>query len=158
MMTKRGFVSYAHADRQPKTTLLDLLEPNLKILDGVQLTLWQDVDLTMGMDWEHQIRDAVDASDYGLLLISPAFLASDFIARHELPAFIGEMATKGALPVGLKPVPLDKSRDTQGVDRYQIFTSRPAGKFFTETRGAERERFAVDLATAIRDRMLSDVR
>jgi hypothetical protein len=67
---------------------------------------------------------------------------------------VGEGATKGALPVGLKRVPLDGSRRLAGVDDYQIFRDA-GGRFFTETRGAVRERFVLGLATAIHERIMS---
>jgi hypothetical protein len=51
-------------------------------------------------------------------------------------------------------VPLDGSRDLHGVDRHQIFTD--GGRAFGQLRGSDRDRFAVDLATAIRARGLAD--
>ncbi|MBW0010773.1 MAG: hypothetical protein JO063_11765 [Pseudonocardiales bacterium] len=55
----------------------------------------------------------------------------------------------------LKRVPMDGSRHLHGVDARQIFFGS-GGRCFTETRGAGRERFALELATKMRERVLSD--
>ncbi|HKR49610.1 MAG TPA: hypothetical protein VJT72_08515 [Pseudonocardiaceae bacterium] len=89
-----------------------------------------------------------------MLLLSPGFFTSTFITDHELRRFVGPGAIRGALPVGLKRVPLDGTRTLHGVDRHQIFTSE--GRWFSETRGVGREQFVLDLATAIHQRVLGD--
>jgi hypothetical protein len=150
------FLSWCHDDHLAKDDLLKRLDVNLTILSGVTLNWWEDSHIRIGEEWRRRILARLRECDYGLLLLSPAFLASGFITEHELPFFVGPDALKGALPVGLKRVPLDHSRSLHGVDSHQIFTHRPNGRFYTETRGVERDRFAQDLATAIRDRILSD--
>ncbi|MGH3917326.1 MAG: hypothetical protein ACRDTC_28530 [Pseudonocardiaceae bacterium] len=107
-----------------------------------------------GEGWRQRILARLAVCDYGVLLLSPGFFASSFIAEDELPKFIGPSAVKGALPVGLKRVELDGSRTLHGVECHQIFTSE--GRWFTETRGAGRERFVRDLATAIQRRIRGD--
>jgi len=150
------FLSWCHADRAAKDALTKPLLDNLRILNSVELRWWEDSHINIGEDWRRLLLARLGDCDYGLLLLSPGFFASGFITDHELPAFVGPRAVKGALPVGLKRVPLDGTRTLHGVDRNQIFTRGPAGRFFTETRGAGRERFALDLATAIQKRILSD--
>jgi hypothetical protein len=150
------FLSWCHTDRQAKQALVEPLMENLRILSDVELRWWEDSHINIGEVWRSHILARLGECDYGLLLLSPGFFASEFITTHELPPFIGPGAVKGALPVGLKRVPLDGTRALRGVDRHQIFTHRPSGRFFTETRGADRERFVIDLATAIRERILND--
>lgn len=50
--------------------------------------IWKDSGLMIGEDWEKQIIKARDECDFGLLLISPVFLASKFITEKELPLFV----------------------------------------------------------------------
>jgi hypothetical protein len=150
------FLSWCHADRAAKDALVKPLLDNLRILNGVELRWWEDSHINIGENWRRRILARLSEFDYGLLLLSPGFFASGFITDHELPAFVGPRAVKGALPVGMKRVPFDGTRTLHGVDRHQIFTLGPAGRFFAETRGADRERFASDLATAVQKRILSD--
>jgi hypothetical protein len=156
-ITRSLFLSWCHADRTAKAALVQPLTHHLKILSCVELRWWEDSHLKIGEDWRRGILARLRECDYGLLLLSPGFFASGFITEQELPAFVGPRAVKGALPVGLKRFPLDGTRTLHGVDRHQTFTLGPAGRFFAETRGADRERFALDLATAIRERILSDL-
>jgi TIR domain len=148
------FLSWCHADQPAKEALMALLRDNLSILRGVEFQWWEDSFIGIGEDWRRQIQAQLDQCHYGLLLLSPRFFASGFITEHELPRFVGEFAAKGALPVALKRVPMDGSRDMRGVDQLQIFTA--GGKAFEELRGADRSKFAGDLASAIRTRVLGD--
>lgn len=155
-VVRRLFLSWCHTDVEAKDRLVGPLMDNLGILRGVRLSWWEDTHLRIGEQWRREILRRLGECDYGVLLLSPAFFASGFITKHELPLFVGPGAPKGALPVGLKRVPLDGTRTLHGVQQHQIFTLGPAQRFFTQTRGAERERFVLELATAIRERIISD--
>jgi len=145
-------LSWCHQDAEAKKALLGLL--HLNGLAGVRISWWEDTDLLLGEDWRRRILARLDGCDYGLLLLSPGFFDSRFIREEELPRLFGRAGDK-VLPVMLKRVPMDGSRDLHGVDARQIFLGS-GGRCFTETRGAGRERFALDLATKIRERVLSD--
>jgi hypothetical protein len=154
LVARRLFLSWCHADGPAKEALVPLLMQNLRILNGVEVSWWEDSHLLVGDQWRRRIVGRIADCDYGVLLLSPGFFASEFIVGEELPWFVGPRACKGVLPVGLKWVPLDGSRALRGVEAHQVFIH--GGRFFTETRGVGRERFAVDLAGAIRDRLLAD--
>jgi TIR domain len=126
-IVKDLFLSWCHADRTAKDALIQPLMDNLRILNGVEVRWWEDSHINIGEDWRRRILAGLNECDYGLLLLSPGFFASGFIAEHELPAFVGPRAVKGALPVGLKRVPLDGTRTLRGVDSHQIFYSRAHG-------------------------------
>jgi len=155
MPVKKLFLSWSHTDRTAKNDLVGPLLDHLKILSGVDVEWWEDSQLRIGVEWRRELLARLEECDYGVLLLSPAFLASTFIVEEELPRFVGERATKGALPVALKHVPLDGSRKLAGVGDHQIFRDTE-GRCYTETRGALRERFVLDLATAIRERIMSE--
>jgi TIR domain len=146
------FLSWCHQDAEAKEALLSLL--HLEGLAGVRISWWEDPHLLLGEDWRRRILARLDGCDYGLLLLSPGFFSSRFILDEELPRLFGPGVDK-VLPVMLKRVPMDGSWDLHGVDARQIFLG-PGGRCFTETRGAGRERFALDLATKIRERVLGD--
>lgn len=150
------FLSWSRTDRGAKDALIDPLLDHLKILSGVDVDWWEDTHLHIGVPWRRELLARLDGCDYGVLLVSPAFLTGAFILEEELPRFVGERAAKGALPVALKRVPLDGSRNLAGIEAHQVFRDAE-GRCFTETRGAVRERFVLDLATAIRGRIMSRV-
>jgi hypothetical protein len=146
------FLSWCHADRELKTDLLERLEPNLAIMGGVEFEWWEDSQLELGEAWRLALLQRIAECDYGILLLSPGFFASTFIKAEELPRFVGPAAAKGALPVLLRHVPLDGSRTLHGVEALQIFTER--GKSYAELTGADRDRFAMNLASQIVRRIL----
>jgi hypothetical protein len=148
------FLSWCHEDEVLKQDLLRRLRPNVDILSGVQVEWWEDQHLLLGERFHPTILERLAACDYGVLLLSPGYFASAYITRYELPRFSGPGADKGALPVELRRVPLDGSRDLHGIDRQQIFRYR--GKAYAELTGAGRDGFASELATQIHRRMLGD--
>jgi hypothetical protein len=146
------FLSWCRQDAEAKEALLGLL--HLDGLAGVCISWWEDSHLLLGEDWRRRILARLGGCDYGLLLLSPGFFGSRFILEEELPRLLGPGVDK-VLPVMVKRVPMDGSRDLHGLDARQVFFGS-GGRCFTETRGAGRERFALDLATKIRERVLSD--
>jgi TIR domain len=147
-------LSWSHQDLALKEDLLRRLTPNLSILHGVRAGWWQDSDLLIGDDFRLAIIGELGSCDYGVLLLSPSYVASPFVATYELPRFVGPAADKGALPVALRPLPLDGSRELRGIEQVMIFRYR--GKAFSELNGAGRDGFASELATQIRRRVLRD--
>lgn len=148
------FLSWSHADLALKEDLLRRLTPNLSILRGLRIHWWEDSDLLVGEDFRSAIVSELGRCDYGVLLLSPSYIASAFVTRYELPRFVGPSADRGALPVALRPLPLDGSRELYGIDRLMIFRHR--GKTFSELTGAGRDAFASELASEIRRRFLRD--
>ena len=146
------FLRWCHKDQALKDALVAQLEDELAILDGLTISWWQDSHLTCGERFLPEILDRLDECDYGLLLLSSAYLRSAFIAKYELPRFVGPSADKGALPValGLLP-PLDGTRTYRGIEEHQIH--RLDGRSCSQLRGRRAE-FAQTLATEIRRRVL----
>ncbi|PLW67276.1 toll/interleukin-1 receptor domain-containing protein [Pseudohalioglobus lutimaris] len=149
------FVSYAHANRQLSdnflTRLCDVLAPSKKH----DYVLWRDTGLVVGEDWEQQILSARDSCDFGLLLVSPAFLASKFITEKELPVFVS--GNKPSIPVMLQPVDFAR-HDLKGLEKRQIFRLDFAGftepRSYSECRKQRRDDFILELFRAIEDRLV----
>ena len=98
------FLSYSHRDAAWK----DRLVSHLRALERQgALDVWETSDLPAGSDWSQEINEAIKKADVAVLLISPDFLASDFIVEHELPALLRRMEEEGTavLPVILRPAP-----------------------------------------------------
>ncbi|UCE61188.1 MAG: GTP-binding protein [Phycisphaerales bacterium] len=76
------FISYAHADGEWLQRFNIMLKPLVR--DG-RITTWSDEDISASHLWREEIDRSLKMARSGLLLVSPAFLASDFIMKHEVP-------------------------------------------------------------------------
>jgi hypothetical protein len=150
------FLSWAHADEGVKNDLLDRLAPELQCLRDISTVWWQDSHIATGEPWRRAILQHLGECDYGVQLLSPAFLTRSFIVAEEIPPFVGPAPAKQALPVGLKPIQLDGSVETHGIDAMQIFRLDHT-HFYSELREARRrDKFAAQLAGEIRRRILGE--
>ncbi len=89
----RIFVSYSHADGD----WLKRLQVHLKPLERAGLIEWWAYtrDLLAGQVWEDEIKKALAAAHIGVLLVSADFVASDFIAKNELPPLLAAAQDRG---------------------------------------------------------------
>ena len=115
----RFFISYAHDDQRYADDLVLRLQQQLTPSRAYEYTLWRDTAILVGERWLDEIVRAIGGCDVGLLLVSPAFLGSDFIDREELPRLIGQ-AGKPIVPVMLRPVSFER-HDLKGLAEYQIY-------------------------------------
>lgn len=122
----RYFVSYAHDDDKLPGKLLAELDKHLRSCKHFEFQRWQDTNILLGEKWHDEIQKALLDCEFGLLLISPAFLGSDYIGKHELPIFVS--GEKPCMPVGLCRIDFT-NHDTKGLSESQIFLhATPNGK------------------------------
>lgn len=89
------FISYSHKDKIWLTRLQTMLKPLVRLGD---ILVWDDTMIEPGKDWRREIRSAIASARVAFLLVSPDFLASDFIANNELPRILGS-AGRGQLTI-----------------------------------------------------------
>lgn len=87
------FISYAHADEEWLTSIKIHLRSLQKYVGGFDY--WDDKRLRTGDRWKEEIEKALQSASAAILLVSPDFLASDFIANNELPPILERANTQG---------------------------------------------------------------
>lgn len=98
------FCGYAHEDE----SLFQQLKKALAILIRQEdADIWHYGNLLPGDQWEYTIKRELNTADIILLLISPAFIASDYCWSKEMRWAITRHAIGEArvIPILLKPTP-----------------------------------------------------
>jgi len=132
----RIFCGYAHEDE----ALFQQLQTAFAVLRRQELIeVWHDREILAGAEWESEIKQQLHKADIILLLISPAFIASEYcwekemqwaIARHQageahvIPIVLrpisgwkyNSLHSLLALPTDGKPITKWKNRDDAFVD------------------------------------------
>ncbi len=96
------FISYSKDDKDYKT----LVVKHLKVLEHQDdIMLWDDSKINTGASWYPEIQAALQQADVGICLISANYLASDFINKEEIPAFLRKRKEEGMLliPILISP-------------------------------------------------------
>src|SRR5437762_2567340 len=97
------FYCYAREDK----ALCDLLDSHLSVLKRNKLIeIWYDGKISVGTEWEREIDKQLSAADIILLLVSAAFLASDYCYGKEMERALQRHAegTARVVPILLRPV------------------------------------------------------
>jgi len=95
-MRDQIFISYAHEDKEKwYKELMKRLKP---LERNHTIKAWSDTDIKVSEMWRKAITEARDSAKVAILLITPDFFSSDFIARDELAPII-EAHKKGEVKI-----------------------------------------------------------
>jgi formylglycine-generating enzyme required for sulfatase activity len=87
------FISYSHKEKRWRDELEIQLKPYLR---GGSITSWSDEQIVAGSQWFGEIKSALTQTTVAVLLVSPDYIASDFIHEHELGPLLKEAEQGGA--------------------------------------------------------------
>ncbi len=135
----RVFISYSHNDSE----WLKRLKTHFKPFERTAvIQVWDDTKIGTGDDWRQSIEDALKTTKVAVLLVSPNFLASDFIANEELPHLLEAAKNEGAIimPIILKPCGFAR---IPSISKFQAVNS--PSRTLVEMSEGDQERFLLKL-------------
>jgi hypothetical protein len=108
------FISYSHRDRDWLDRLLIFFKPYTR----QNLKIWADPYIKVGDKWRRDISAALWHTSVAVLLVTPDFLASDFIYDEELPPLL-QGADNGSIT--LFPIPVSAAdHEASPLAQYQF--------------------------------------
>ena len=93
----QAFISYSHEDTKWREDLEKHLKPYLR---AGSIKSWSDKQISPGSQWLTEIKTALTNTKVAVLLVTPDFIAPDFINQYELVRSKGSEARGSSNPMG----------------------------------------------------------
>ena len=162
MRKKKGirlFISYAHKNKRLVEDFRDRFDDHLNASANFEYQVWQDIEIKPGQLWENEILDALQQCDLGILLVSPAFLVSNYILDKEIPLLVN--LGKVIIPVALYPIDF-KHYDLHGLEKRQFYflnsNAFKQPRAYSELKGYRRDDFTLGLFKDIEELLIEEVK
>ena len=140
-----GFISYASVDRDAcRAFRIDLSTTERKF----GIAIWHDEHIRAGDHWHKEIGDAIARADLFLFLVSPQFLASNYIHMHEIPAIKRRLrvSKSKAISVLLRPCDPEFALGRTQLVPSDAETLKPVEKWRPHSDGFNAARDQIDTA------------
>jgi hypothetical protein len=135
------FISYSHRDRDWLDRLLIFFKPYTR----KNLKIWADPYIKVGDKWRRDISAALSHTSVAVLLVTPDFLASNFIYDEELPPLL-HGADDGSIT--LFPIPVSSAdHEASPLGQYQF--AHPPDRPLDKLRKPERSAAFVEIVKKI---------
>lgn len=140
------FISYSHKDKKWLEHLQTFLSPHVR---KTNISIWDDTKVNSGEEWREGIETAIASAKVAVLLVSPDFLACDFIAEHELSPLL-EAAQNDGLRILWIAVRASGYVETE-IARYQAMNdpSRPLASLSATNREKELVRICQEIKLTV---------
>ncbi|MEH2179068.1 COR domain-containing protein [Nostoc sp.] len=137
------FISYSHQDQEWLTKLQKHLKPMIR---NQNMVVWDDTKIQPGAEWRKEIENALAAAKMAVLLVSPDFLASDFIAENELPPLLDAAEAEGLTIIWI-PLSFSSYEETE-IEKYQ--SAHPPNQPLDSLNSAQENKAWVDICKKIK--------
>ncbi|MVT12638.1 toll/interleukin-1 receptor domain-containing protein [Chitinophaga tropicalis] len=127
------FISYFRNDLNFLEELKTMLAP---LIEKKKLSLWDDTMISSGKNKRDEMESALSLAKAAILLVTPDYLASDFIKENELPPLL-ELSKKKGTKILWIPVKSSLVKETE-IEKYEALHSanKPLDKLSSPQRNA----------------------
>lgn len=135
------FISYSHKDER----WLEALKDHVPFLKQQSVKIWTDQEIQAGELWDTEIKRALASAKVAVLLVTPAFFNSDYIATNELPVLLEAAKSEGLIVVWI-PV---KDCNYQRTKIAQFQAAHPPSQPLVRLSPAKRDQAFVGIASKL---------